>query len=372
MSGHVPPLTLLNPIFNEFVGGCCGKIEITDEDVIFATDFAKAMQQYFPFEAQRAKELLSSYLDIAILCLVDENYQNYGSISSTKRSLLCMNLDVKVERGKGDIGMRSIGFYIHQTAFKQYSEKYEIPALLVELEGPWLGVSAVLNINGSIIHETLSPQLPFGASNHLAQTAILCLASLKRAVLALFHFYNQDELSKIPATCLPFGCTRKYVNIKRNVYSNSLGKIVKIVEGRYGDTVHRFCAARGNAPPLLSCELVSPNCIWWRVEMEEWKLKSITEAINPDDAQSQLKLLLDELRANNFVHGDLRPPNVFLHGSQEKVVLVDFDWAGVAGVDVYPHGMNPDIDWPEGAYGGAKLDPAHDLKFFHRMFSPEL
>ncbi|CEG39354.1 uncharacterized protein PHALS_09605 [Plasmopara halstedii] len=42
-------------------------------------------------------------------------------------------------------------------------EEYEIPALLVELEGPWLGVSAALNINGSFVHEHLSPQLPLAA-----------------------------------------------------------------------------------------------------------------------------------------------------------------------------------------------------------------
>ncbi|KAL7994579.1 putative aminoglycoside phosphotransferase, protein kinase-like domain superfamily [Plasmopara halstedii] len=105
--------------------------------------------------------------------------------------------------------------------------------------------------------------------------------------------------------------------------------------------------------------------------MEEWELKSITEATNPDDAQSQLKLLLDELRENNFVHGDLRPPNVFLHGSQEKVVLIDFDWAGVAGVDMYPYGMNPEINWPKGAHGGAKLDLVHDLEWLYRMFPSE-
>ncbi|KAL7681706.1 putative protein kinase-like domain superfamily [Plasmopara halstedii] len=334
-------------------------IEITGEDVTFAENVANAMQQYYSFEAHRATEfrqLLESYLGIPIICKNNEKYKDDGSIISGMRGLLCMNLEVKLERGLGDAGMQNIAFYIHQSKFARYSEKYEIPALLVELEGPWLGVSAVLNINGSIVHEHLSPQLPLAAPNHLRKTVLLYLASLKRA---------------IPASCLPIGCTPNYVRIMREVYANGHGKIIKFVEGRYGDTVHRFCASKGNAPPLLSCELVSPNGIWWRVEMEEWELKSITEATNPDDVQSQLKLLLDELRENNFVHGDLRPPNVFLHGSQEQVVLIDFDWAGVAGVDIYPIGMNPEINWPKGAHGGAKLDPAHDLEWLYRMFPSE-
>ncbi|KAE9033885.1 hypothetical protein PR003_g8654 [Phytophthora rubi] len=370
----VRPLTLLNPIFSEFVGGCRGKIETTAEDAKFAEKVADAMKQYYPLEAPRAtifRELLQSYLGIAIHCQSDQKSQNDGSIRSVKRGLLCMNLEVKVERGEGDAGMQNIGYYVHQPEFKRYSEEYEIPALLVELEGPWLGVSAALNINGSIVHENLSPQLPLAAPNHLRQTVLLCLASLKRAVLALFDFYAQDKLRRVPDTCLPFGCTPNYVSIKREVYANGHGRIVKFVEGRYGDTVHRFCAAKGNAPPLKKCVLTCPNGIWWRVEMEKWELKSITEATNPDDARSQLKVLLGELRENNFVHGDLRPPNVCLYGSQEKVVLIDFDWAGVAGVDVYPYEMNPAINWPEGAHGGAKLDPAHDLEWLHRMFSPE-
>ncbi|KAL8011564.1 putative protein kinase-like domain superfamily [Plasmopara halstedii] len=340
---NVRPLTLLNSIFSEFVGGCQGKIEITREDVTFAENVAKAMQQYYSLEAQRAtefRELLESYLGIPVLCQNNEKSQNDGSIFSGMRGLLCMNLEVKLERGLGDAGMQNIAFYIHQYKFARYSEEYEIPALLVELEGPWLGVSAVLNINGSIVHEHLSPQLPLAAPNHKQ----------------CYYVWR---------------CTPNYVRITREVYANGHGKIIKYVRGRYGDTVHRFCASKGNAPPLLSCELVSPNGIWWRVEMEEWELKSITEATNPDDAQSQLKLLLDELRENNFVHGDLRPPNVFLHGSQEKVVLIDFDWAGVAGVDMYPYGMNPEINWPKGAHGGAKLDLAHDLEWLYRMFPSE-
>ncbi|KAL7681728.1 hypothetical protein Plhal304r1_c055g0141431 [Plasmopara halstedii] len=260
------------------------------------------MQQYYSLEAQRAtefRELLESYLGIPVLCQNNEKSQNDGSIFSGMRGLLCMNLEVKLERGLGDAGMQNIAFYIHQYKFARYSEEYEIPALLVELEGPWLEYRLCLTSTGRLsmsicrlnfrwLHQ---PQTVLLGLLIIANCDAACLASLKRAVLALNDYYVRNELSKIPASCLPIG--------------------------RYGDTVHRFCASKGNAPPLLSCELVSPNGIWWRVEMEEWELKSITEATNPDDAQSQLKLLLDELRENNFVHGDLRPPMCFSMARRE-------------------------------------------------------
>ncbi|KAL8016927.1 putative protein kinase-like domain superfamily [Plasmopara halstedii] len=372
---NIKPLTLVNPIFNDFVGGCQGKIETTAQDVMFAENVAKAMQQHYSVTADRAmklRELLQSYLGIAIRC---KESQDGGSIYSTKRGLLCMQLQVKVERENGDTAIQNIGNYIYQQEFKRYSEEYEIPAFLVELEGPWLGVSAMLNVNGSIVHEHLSPQLPLSAPNHFRQTVLLCLASLKRAVLALVDFYEQDKLSKIPYFCLPFGCAPRSVQISRKTYRDCRGNVIKFVEGRYGENVHRFCAARGNAPPLLSCEPVSPNGIWWRIVIEEWALSEIDSAIDIDDARSQLKSLLDEMRANNFVHGNLRPENVYLYGSRQKITLVDFDWAGVAGVDVYPYEMNPrtiwrvsTTDWPVGARGGAKLNPDHDLEWFNRMF----
>ncbi|KAL7681714.1 hypothetical protein Plhal304r1_c055g0141291 [Plasmopara halstedii] len=215
---NVRPLTLLNPIFSEFVGGCHGKIETTGEGVTFAENVTKAMQQYYLVKAHRATEfrqLLESYIGIPVRCQNNEKSKDDGSIISGMRGLLCMNLKVKLERGLGDAGMQNIADYIHQSKFARYSEKYEIPALLVELEGPWLGVSAVLNINGLIVHEHLSPQLPLAAPNNLRKTVLLCLASLKRAVLALNDYYVRNRLSKIPASCLPIGCTPNYVRNMR-------------------------------------------------------------------------------------------------------------------------------------------------------------
>ncbi|KAL7681696.1 hypothetical protein Plhal304r1_c055g0141111 [Plasmopara halstedii] len=142
--------------FFDVASGCHGKIEITGEDVTFAENVAKAMQQYYLFEAHRAtkfREFLESYLGIPVRRQNNEKSKDDGSVISGMRGKLCMNFEVKLER-----------------------------ALLVELDGLWLGVSAVLNINGSIVHEHMSPQLPLAAPNHLRRTVLLYLASLKRAV----------------------------------------------------------------------------------------------------------------------------------------------------------------------------------------------
>ncbi|KAL8011597.1 putative protein kinase-like domain superfamily [Plasmopara halstedii] len=306
-----------------FVGGCHGKIEITGEDVTFAENVAKAMQQYYFFEAHRAtkfREFLESYLGIPVRCQNNEKSKDDGSIISGMRGLLCMNLEVELKRGLGDAEMQNIAFTFTKRSLNDTPKN-------MKFQRCWWNWKAC------------------------GWEYRLCLTSTGRLSMSIcrlnFRWLHQTIYVK---QC--YCCTPNYVRITREVYADGHEKIIKFVEGRYGDTVQYFRASKGNSPPLLSCEL-------------------ITEATNTGDDQRQLKLLLDELRENNFVHGDLRPPNVFLHGSQEKVVLIDFDWAGVAGVDIYPYGMNPEISWPKGAHGGAKLDPAHDLEWLYRMFLSE-
>jgi hypothetical protein len=53
--------------------------------------------------------------------------------------------------------------------------------------------------------------------------------------------------------------------------------------------------------------------------------------------------------------------------------LIDFDWAGEAGVAKYPANMNPDIRWPEGAVDGQLIQKAHDLEMLSNfLLAPAL
>jgi hypothetical protein len=45
---------------------------------------------------------------------------------------------------------------------------------------------------------------------------------------------------------------------------------------------------------------------------------------------------------------------------KNRVVLIDFDWAGKDGVDTYPPFMNTEIAWPSGAGCGEPLRVGHD------------
>lgn len=51
-----------------------------------------------------------------------------------------------------------------------------------------------------------------------------------------------------------------------------------------------------------------------------------------------LKMAVEVMHAKNFVHGDLRPQNILV--VDNKVRLLDFDWAGNEGTARYPKSQN--------------------------------
>ena len=69
---------------------------------------------------------------------------------------------------------------------------------------------------------------------------------------------------------------------------------------------------------------------------------------------------MNVLNVKNFVHGDLRQGNVLWNRQQDKVMIIDFDWAGTNGIVYYPTDMNPEIGWPEGATTNELVMLEHD------------
>lgn len=87
--------------------------------------------------------------------------------------------------------------------------------------------------------------------------------------------------------------------------------------------------------------------------------------------RDQIRLILNKLAERKFVHGDMRSANVLFDTLRNRVVLVDFDWAGRDGIDHYPPFMNPEIEWHGGATTGAFLRCEHDHHWWREWFSEE-
>ncbi|EGN96100.1 hypothetical protein SERLA73DRAFT_76098 [Serpula lacrymans var. lacrymans S7.3] len=90
--------------------------------------------------------------------------------------------------------------------------------------------------------------------------------------------------------------------------------------------LHQFCANLHHAPKLLGFERL-PEC---RAEHRgRW--------------EQELRGLVESFHAQGFVHGDLRDPNMICD-DQNRLMLIDFDWAGNVGEVSYPTAeLNPEL-----------------------------
>ena len=385
------PMTLCNRIFAEFLDGCMENIEITLGDVAFANNLWATMTKHFQNENQR-KEVLFSASGINeyfpnIHNDSDGPKKSDGTIKSPQ-GFMCLNIEVKNERGggAGNPVMENIGYFIKQVyptsglndKIIKAQKKYESPSLLLEIEGPWLGVSGIINTETIVYHVPLTPMLPFVSPSHeLFNQFVCCLASIKRAVGALLYYYgNESRMKPISYDLVPYIFhEEQHENVRRitrRVFESWKGgiNIVTKFARRYGKDVHNLIAELGFTPPLIQVKRLPGK--WVQVEMEKWNnLQELRNAADKEEAKRQLRKIIDCLKENGYVHGDLRYANLFIRTSPEskteKVVLLDFDWAGKNNEDTYPLNMNHSIVWPEGVNCGAKLMHSHDEDWLQRI-----
>ena len=155
--------------------------------------------------------------------------------------------------------------------------------------------------------------------------------------------------------------------------------VVKFVES-YSEQAHRILAEKGRAPRLLyhgSMHFYTEQPSYDSVSMV------VMEYIDGDTfalakskmskgmirtVRTELKNALTLLHEKQLVFGDLRPPNVMIT-KEKKVMLIDFDWAGIAGLVQYPHQLSSAVKWPEGVQALGPIRQEHDLAMLDKLFA---
>ena len=89
-------------------------------------------------------------------------------------------------------------------------------------------------------------------------------------------------------------------------------------------------------------------------KLEGVPLEGLAKSTKP-----QVEAVLDNLSSQGFVHGDLCPQNI-LRLADGSIRVVDFDWAGLAGVVKYPEDLNVDCNWHPEVEAGAPITEIHD------------
>ena len=147
-------------------------------------------------------------------------------------------------------------------------------------------------------------------------------------------------------------------------YSQSI--VVKFTQ-RYNSEAHNICAAEGYAPELIAVNDVGD----WKMVAMEFIEGDILQELGGKPSNSvfhQIESAIQLLHNHNFVFADLRMNNVMVKKSNQKVMLIDFDWTGRETEDCYPPFMNHiQVDWPEGVEDDKPLKKEHDLIWLERI-----
>ena len=357
------PLILMHPIFANFVDDSLN-MQISEKDCNFFLKLTSAMCGSFDCESDRMvkfHELFFEYSDLRFIRSKVGGCETDGTILRNDGTFLC-NLEVKNEKGTGggDPYMQNLAYFINF-----FDTEKNCPCFLLELCGPSFSVSGIVNTFESIICEPLTPSyslFPVPLS-HLNEGIIRMFSALVNALHKLSEL-KDSTLSTFPYCPLNNILIEEHLqNLTFSGKSDGKDVIIKYCK-RYGREVHECLEKNGFSPKLLLVEDMKPNIKF--VVMEKLNLRDLNDK---DSVEADANRILEILHENNYVHGDLRFCNMKINVDTNRLTVLDFDWAGVNGRDVYPLFMNENIKWPEGAKSGNFLQFEHDKEFIDRLLS---
>ena len=135
----------------------------------------------------------------------------------------------------------------------------------------------------------------------------------------------------------------------------------------YNETAHHLLAEAHLAPKLYFCGRVVGDLFMVVMEHVDgksiWQLRHDITPI-PGIVPTKVEEAVGLLHNKGIVFGDLRSNNI-LYTPSDRVIIVDFDWAGNDGESRYPVTLNPGEDnkktWAEGVVPYGIMRKEHDL-----------
>ncbi|KAG6846981.1 hypothetical protein H0H93_010761 [Arthromyces matolae] len=114
-------------------------------------------------------------------------------------------------------------------------------------------------------------------------------------------------------------------------------KLIVKFASKYNSAAHRLLSEHSLAPTLHYPSKDDNGSVRYggrqMIVMDYVEMKPLSGSLSIAQSK-EVRRSIDLLHENNFVFGDLRPPNILIEG--DKAMLVDFDWCGEDGKAHYP------------------------------------
>ncbi|GJJ11044.1 hypothetical protein Clacol_005275 [Clathrus columnatus] len=305
----------------------------------------------------------------------------------------------KCKNNDGCALFQAIGYYTNFVHERLDLEEYtRFPSILMTDIGPQIGFYGCILSGGKVIVEPLTPVYDLTvhwmddeARHKIAATLDAVLKTVAR--LDRYYLSVKSTPTKIQ-TEYPFwtafvnstGSRTHFTYIGRvsgklifNVVSETNDNLIVKFTRQYSETVHRFLANLKHAPLLLAVNDVGGG---WKMVVMEYsqytRLDSSALRLNDESRRTikqQVQEIVKKLHAQELVHGDIRQVNILVdkktldNPKNILIHLVDFDWAGQAGIAKYPLRINTrSIRRPSDVAGGTLITKSHDLAMIDFLF----
>ena len=307
--------------------------------------------------------ILSHLCDVEVDRRKTANCSGKGHIecdgSVKVNNIPCIIVEAKGYTSSTNPVLQAIGYFQHMV--KTYGSGNLTCALLVVVMGDLMsiyGCHAFVNGDGNkqFLVELLCPPLSLRFGEGI-EWCLDSIASVLYGFVCFVQYISKDApklefchltlakiLDEFNPVLTPEGPLRPMCPLEGKLVFEfdsyrEMNLAVKFVKGNYGEDVHRYLSSKGYAPKLYQVCHLPLN--WKAVVMERVQ----DDPSMPSDYNAQLKCILKCLQEKNYVHGDLRKPNI-LNGNG-RLQICDFDWAGEEGMARYPFDINDrDIEWP--------------------------
>lgn len=131
----------------------------------------------------------------------------------------------------------------------------------------------------------------------------------------------------------------------------------------YCEGAHRKLAKMGLAPSLWFCGHVESVGMYVVVMDHGSGVGDYARLVKKEHVE-QLRAAVQALHEEDYVHGDIREPNILV--TKDGLKFIDFDWCGKAGVARYPADISLDLSlgWHNGVRRGGLIEKEHDEHMF--------